>query len=73
MIQSLPSGSSQTASNHLTTDSFCDVFVCELVLAFAFHEVLGSVYEEHVVGRPFQGLLSVHSRCGPHTRAVTYT
>ena len=23
--------------------------------------------------RPFRGLLSVHSRCGPHTRAVTYT
>ena len=22
--------------------------------------------------RPFRGLLSVHSRCGPHTRAVTY-
>src|ERR1700729_1495826 len=21
---------------------------------------------------PFRGLLSVHSRCGPHTRAVTY-
>ncbi len=23
--------------------------------------------------RPFRGLLSVHSRCGPHTRAVTYS
>src|SRR5208283_977798 len=23
--------------------------------------------------RPFRGLLGVHSRCGPHTRAVTYT
>jgi transposase len=23
--------------------------------------------------RPFRGLLSVHSRCGPHTRAVTDT
>ena len=22
--------------------------------------------------RPFRGLLSVHSRCGPHTRTVTY-
>ena len=22
--------------------------------------------------RPFRGLLGVHSRCGPHTRAVTY-
>ena len=22
--------------------------------------------------RPFRGMLSVHSRCGPHTRAVTY-
>ena len=22
--------------------------------------------------RPSRGLLSVHSRCGPHTRAVTY-
>src|ERR1035437_6067395 len=44
------------------------------VLLRSFHPDV-SAFPERVVGRPahcpFRGLLSVHSRCGLHTRAVT--